>query len=144
MYTPGHPCHGPGFGPKNCWRSPKNCWRRINILLRDNTCCMFSIFPLCSHVSFELPLCSRVSFELWVCRHLVFVITIFKTRFGVQLNPGSATGRRGACFAARRMRGQVYIVSWWIRGYRRTGCPSAIHVKILPTQPSSHQELKLY
>jgi len=18
MYTPGHPCHGPGFGPKNC------------------------------------------------------------------------------------------------------------------------------
>ena len=52
--------------------------------------------------------------------------------------------RRGACFAARRMRGQVYIVNWWICGYRRTGCPSAIHVKILPTQPSSHQELKLY
>jgi len=91
MYTPGHPCHGPGFGPKNCWRSPKNCWRRINILLRDDTYCMFSIFPLCSRVSFELPLCSRVSFELWVCRRLIFVTTIFKTRPGVQLNPGSAT-----------------------------------------------------
>ena len=88
MYTPGHPCHGPGFGPKNCWR-------RINILLRDGTCCMFSIFPLCSRVSFELPLCSRVSFELWVCRRLVFVTTIFKTRPGVQLNPGSATDFQG-------------------------------------------------
>jgi len=101
MYTPGHPCHGPGFGPKNCWRSPKNCWRRINILLRDDTCCMFSIFPLCFRVSFELPLYSRVSFELWVCRRLIFVTTIFKTRPGVQLNPGSATGQRwGAiCFS---------------------------------------------